>query len=176
MISKRVHQVPQESKVEQHRLRSRSGSRSRRKNSFPMGRRHIRCQERMVLGNPLSRLQQAFARLLARFHKKSLCFRSSLDEAGRVAHAGVAGVGSGAGGNSQPVDRKNQEQSLTPRARCVLSGCYRKAKFEAVIFSASSGRRQPGPPWRSCQVHRFAAIVRSNQGANDDVSDKSLER
>ena len=44
----------------------------------------------MALGNPLSCLQQAFARLLARFHKKSLCFRSSFvgarfDAAGAVA-------------------------------------------------------------------------------------------
>ena len=31
----------------------------------------------MALGNPLSCLQQAFARLLARFHKKFLTFRSS---------------------------------------------------------------------------------------------------
>src|SRR5271165_4956246 len=54
----------------------------------------IRCQERMALGNPLSRLQQAFARLLARFHKKSLCFRSSFvgawfDAAGAVAYSVV---------------------------------------------------------------------------------------
>jgi all-trans-retinol 13,14-reductase len=49
---------------------------------------------RMALGNPLSRLQQAFARLLARFHKKSLCFRSSFvgarfDAAGAVAYSVV---------------------------------------------------------------------------------------
>ncbi len=48
----------------------------------------------MALGNPLSRLQQAFARLLARFHKKSLCFRSSFvgarfDAAGAVAYSVV---------------------------------------------------------------------------------------
>ena len=46
----------------------------------------------MALGNPLSRLQQAFARLLARLHKKSLCFRSSFvgarfDAAGAVAYS-----------------------------------------------------------------------------------------
>src|SRR5271157_2049948 len=51
-------------------------------------------QQRMALGNPLSRLQQAFARLLARFHKKSLCFRSSFvgarfDAAGAVAYSVV---------------------------------------------------------------------------------------
>src|SRR5271157_5598344 len=53
-----------------------------------------RCQERMALGNPLSCLQQAFARLLARFHKKFLTFRSSFvgawfDAAGAVAYSVV---------------------------------------------------------------------------------------
>src|SRR5208283_4888030 len=54
----------------------------------------IRYHDRMALGNPLSCLQQAFARLLARFHKKSLCFRSSFvgarfDAAGAVAYSVV---------------------------------------------------------------------------------------
>ena len=49
---------------------------------------------RMALGNPLSYLQQAFARLLARFHKKFLTFRSSFvgawfDAAGAVAYSVV---------------------------------------------------------------------------------------
>src|SRR5271166_1240061 len=49
---------------------------------------------RMALGNPLSCLQQAFARLLARFHKKFLTFRSSFvgawfDAAGAVAYSVV---------------------------------------------------------------------------------------
>src|SRR5271157_3025322 len=48
----------------------------------------------MALGNPLSRLQQAFARLLARFHKKFLTFRSALvgarfDAPGAVAYSVV---------------------------------------------------------------------------------------
>ncbi len=34
--------------------------------------------DRMALGFPLSRLHQAFARVLARFHKKLLWFRSAL--------------------------------------------------------------------------------------------------
>jgi hypothetical protein len=50
----------------------------------------------MALGNPLSRLQQAFARLLARFHKKFLTFRSAfigarIDAAGAVAYSGHLG-------------------------------------------------------------------------------------
>src|SRR5271165_10310 len=51
-------------------------------------------RDRMALGNPLSCLQQAFARLLARFHKKFLTFRSSFvgawfDAAGAVAYSVV---------------------------------------------------------------------------------------
>src|SRR5271157_4830574 len=59
-----------------------------------INQRLLRLKPRMALGNPLSCLQQAFARLLARFHKKFLTFRSSFvgawfDAAGAVAYSVV---------------------------------------------------------------------------------------
>ena len=48
--------------------------------------------DRMALGFPLSRLHQAFARVLARFHKKLLWFRSALVGARFDAAEAVADV------------------------------------------------------------------------------------
>ena len=60
--------------------------------SMAVGHHRKHSLSRMALGNPLGRLQQAFAPLLARFHKKSLWFRWASFHARFDAAGAVAGV------------------------------------------------------------------------------------
>ena len=84
----------------------------------------------MALGFPLSRLQQAFARLTSGFHKKFLTFRSALvrarfDAAGAVACSVVCNCPEHICYQSRNRDAASINNKLRPRFRPPFTLCHR---------------------------------------------------